>query len=122
MIGGNVLPLDCEIVRETVEKGQGSLSLNDLILDGVADHFTDGMKFQFAHDVSAMGFRGFYADAQSDGNFLAAFSFGEELDDFAFAGSEAVAGRDFRLGGGGLPGKVVEQHFGSAGSEKGSAI
>src|SRR6266849_7547455 len=120
MIGGNVFPLDCEIVRETVEKGQGSLSLNDLILDGVSDHFTDGMKLQFAHDVSAVGFRGFYADAESDGNFLAAFSFGEELDDFTFARGEAVAGRDFRLRGGGLTGKVVEQHRGSAGGEKSS--
>ena len=46
------------------------------------------MQLELTHDVSAMRFRGFYADAESHGHFLAALPFREELNDFAFPGSE----------------------------------
>jgi len=49
------------------------------------------VEIEFEHDVGAMGFGGVDADVEEVGYFLVAFAFGEELKDFAFAGSEAGA-------------------------------
>jgi hypothetical protein len=46
------------------------------------------MAIEFSHQVDAVSFRGFYADAQYGGNFLAALALGKKLYDFALARSE----------------------------------
>jgi hypothetical protein len=63
--------------------------LDDFIADGVDDEFGDGVESEFEHDVGAMSFGGVDADAEEGGDFLVAFALGEELQDFAFARSEA---------------------------------
>ncbi len=63
----------------------GRLRLDDMIANSVADEFADRVETKFAHDRSAVGFGGFDADSEAGGDLLVTFSFGEELDDFAFA-------------------------------------
>jgi len=61
------------------------------------------VKIELEHDVGAVSFGGVDADAEDVGDFLVAFAFGEELEDFAFARGKAGTvrfGRVFaRLGG-----------------------
>lgn len=56
------------------------------------------MESEFEHDVGAMSFGGVDADAEEGGDFLVALALGEELQDFAFARSEAGARGFGRLG------------------------
>ena len=60
------------------------------------------MEVELEHDIGAMGFGGVYGDAEEGGDFFVGFAFGEELQDFAFAGSEARTGRLRGVGGGGI--------------------
>src|SRR5579871_6296591 len=69
-----------------------------------------------------MGLGGLYADAEGDGDFLAALAFREELNDFAFARSEAVASGSSRLNRSGTLGEVVEEHVGRTSGEEGAVI
>ena len=63
-------------------KGSGG---DDVVADGVEDEFGEGVEIELEHDVGAMSFGGVDADAEDGGDFLVAFAFGEELEDFAFA-------------------------------------
>ena len=66
-----------------------SLGFDDLVADGVVDEFGEGVEVELEHDVGAMSFGGVDGDAEQGGDFFVGFAFGEELQDFAFAGSEA---------------------------------
>jgi hypothetical protein len=68
-----------------------SLGFDDLVADGVVDEFGEGVEVELEHDVGAVGFGGVHGDAEEVGDFLVGFAFGKELEDFAFAGSEAGA-------------------------------
>lgn len=63
-----------------------------MVADGVVDQFGEGVEVEFEHDIGAMGFGRVDADAEKIGDFLVGLAFGEELEDFAFAGSDARAG------------------------------
>ena len=52
-----------------------SLSLDDLVSYCVAHQLANRVKFELAHDIRAMRFRGFYANSESDGHFFAALPF-----------------------------------------------
>ena len=56
------------------------------------DKLGQGVEIKFEHNVGTMGFRSVNADMEEGGDFLVGFAFGEKLEDFAFAGSEAEAG------------------------------
>jgi hypothetical protein len=60
-------------------------SLNDLVADRIPYQFAYRVDFQLAHDVGSVRFRGLDADAEGGSNFLAAFSFREQLHDFALS-------------------------------------
>src|ERR1700689_5332231 len=51
------------------------------------------MAVKFPHDIGPVSLRGFYAQIESHGDFLAAFSFGEKLNDFALPWSQADRAR-----------------------------
>ena len=76
------------------------------------------MQLELTHDVSAMRFRGFYADAESHGHFLAALPFREELNDFAFPGSEPATQDSHVVGHRVLFAEPVKKHVRSAGCEE----
>jgi len=63
------------------------------------------VKIELEHDVGAVSFGGVDADAEDGGDFLVAFTFGEKLEDFAFArgksGTVRLGGGVTRFGGGG---------------------
>lgn len=59
---------------------------DDLIAHGVSHQLAHGMYLELAHDVGAVGFRGFHADAKNGGHLLAAPTLREQLYDFSFAG------------------------------------
>ena len=50
---------------------------NDVIADGVAHQLRHRMAIEAPHDIGAVGLRGFYADIQRHGHFLAALAFGQ---------------------------------------------
>src|SRR5579862_6233464 len=66
--------------------------LHDAVAHGVAREIRNGVEVEFAHETRAMGFRGLDAKIQRDCDFLAGFSFGEKLDDLAFARGEHISG------------------------------
>jgi hypothetical protein len=66
--------------------------LDDFVADGVHNEVGEGMKAELEHDIGAVGFGGVDADVEERGDFLVALAFGEKLENFAFAGSEAGAG------------------------------
>src|SRR5215831_9564557 len=66
------------------------LGLDDLILHSVADQFGHRVEVHFEHDVGAMGFCGLYAYVEVHGNFLVAFSLGQQLHNFTLARSQAT--------------------------------
>jgi hypothetical protein len=72
------------------------------------------VEVELEHDVGTMGFGGVDADVEESGDFLVAFAFGEELEDFTLARSEAGAG-----GFGGVGGIRDDGGFGNAGGEEG---
>lgn len=98
------------------------LSLDDLITDRVAHEFADRVKFQLAHDVGAMCFRGLDANAQGYGNFLAALPFGQQLHDFALSRSQAAAQDGHVVGHGVLLAEAVQEHIRGAGGEERAVI
>jgi hypothetical protein len=52
------------------------LGLDYFVADGVANQFGHGVTIQSAHDIGAVRFSGFHAQAQRDRDFLAALAFG----------------------------------------------
>src|SRR5260370_9149333 len=87
-----------------------SSGLDDLVPDRVAHELTDGVEFKLAHDVGAVGFRGFYANPNSHGYFLAALPFRKQLYDLALSRVEPAALDGHMLGGGILLAEPVELH------------
>jgi hypothetical protein len=65
---------------------------DDVVADGVVDQFRKGVQVELEHDVGAMSFGGVDADAKNGGDFLVGLAFGEELQDFPLARSDAGAG------------------------------
>jgi hypothetical protein len=61
-------------IRQTKERCS---SFDNLVADGVKNQFADGVQFELAHDVGAMGLGGFHADAKGHGHFFTALAFGE---------------------------------------------
>ena len=57
------------------------------------------MHAQLEHDVGAVCFGSVDADAEERGNFLVGFTFGQELENFAFARSQAWTLRPVAIGG-----------------------
>ena len=112
-------PAEAEPVPERQPRIETRLRLNDIVANGVADQFADGMAIETAHDVGAMGLSGLDAEVEGDGDFLAALAFGEELNDLALAGSETLT-RRLRVDLGGFLIEIaVQNHLGDAGSKKG---
>ena len=81
--------------------------LDDVIPNGRADQFWNGVQIQLGHDVRAVGFHRLDGDLQCSGNFLVGSAFRDELRDLAFARSDwagrsggAVTANDL-LGGAG---------------------
>lgn len=70
-------------------RGFGVDRLHDIVADCVENELADGMKSEFAHDVATVGLGRFDAQLQKGGDILGAFSFGEQLDDLAFARGES---------------------------------
>jgi len=66
-----------ELGEEDRTHARHSSSLDDLVSYRVPHQLTDGVQFELAHNVGAMGFRGFYADTESHRHFLAALPFRE---------------------------------------------
>ena len=85
----------------------------------IGDERGRAMDVQRAHDVGAMSLGGLYAYAKSDGDFLAALAFGEQLNDFTLTRSEAVARGSGGLHGSGALGEIVKEHIGGARGEEG---
>src|SRR5208283_5305352 len=73
-------------VPQSSERRSGG---DDFVADGVEDEFGEGVEIELEHDVGAMSFGGVDADAEEVGDLLVALAFGEELEDLAFARSEA---------------------------------
>src|SRR4030095_9154654 len=95
----------------------GRSYLNDLILDGVANQFADRVQLEPAHDIGAMGFRGFHADVTGHRNFLAGLALGEELHNLSLAAGEpsaSVASRFAQF----VAAQPVHHHFGDLSGEK----
>lgn len=59
----------------------------DQVAYRISHNFGHGMAIEFSHQIDPMRFRRLYTDAQDGGDFLAALTLGEELYDFALAGS-----------------------------------
>src|SRR5437016_12801077 len=64
-----------------------------------------------------MGLGSFHAQIENNRDFLAALAFGEQLGDFALAGSEAILGR--LLGFPFTVEKSLQNHLGNTGGEEG---
>src|SRR5712691_11848183 len=64
------------------------LRLDDLVADGKPNEITNGMQVELSHDVCAMSFRSFVADAQYNSHLLGVLAFGKKLQHFALAGRE----------------------------------
>jgi hypothetical protein len=62
------------------------LCLDKVVADGEADQVAEAAKIHFAHDVVAVAFHRARGDADHCGGFLVAFSGGQQLHDFQFAG------------------------------------
>ena len=56
------------------------------------DELGERMQIELEHDVGTMSFGGVDADAKKGGDLFVGLAFGEELEDFALAGSETEAG------------------------------
>src|ERR1700693_1434321 len=97
-------------------------SLNNLVSDGVAHQLAYRMQLELAHDVGTMRFRGLHADAESHRHFLAAFSFGQQLHNFAFPRSESASENGHVIRNGILLAKAVQQHVRGARSEEGPTV
>src|SRR5260370_5875216 len=95
-----------------------SSGLDDLVPDRVAHELTDGVEFKLAHDVGAVRFRGFYANAKSHGYFLAALPFRKQLHDFALSRGEPAAKDSHMVSDRILLAEPVEQHVRGARREE----
>lgn len=51
--------------------------MDEVVADGVQDKLADGVNIELAHQVRAMSFSGFDAQAERDGDLLGALAFGE---------------------------------------------
>src|ERR1700740_1231306 len=101
--------------RALAEEAQACESrLDNLIPDRVAHEFANGMDLELPYDVRTVRFSRLHADAQNGCNFLARLSFGKQLDDFAFARSEAVADEIRNLNGATLAVEITQDQLRSA--------
>src|SRR5690242_11669522 len=112
--------------KKTAEQGSAAveevppeLGLYDIVADGVANQFADGMTIETPHDVGAVSLGGFDAQIQGRRDLLAALAFRQELDDLALARGKAIAG-SLRIGLGDFLVEVaVQDHLSDAGGEEG---
>ena len=65
--------------------------MDDFVANGVADELGDRVEIQLEHDVGPMSLGSLHADAEKTRDFLIAFSLGEKLKDFPFAGSQTAS-------------------------------
>jgi hypothetical protein len=110
-------PQDCDAPGSKGGIPSAGSYLDDLVLYGVANQFANGVQFEPAHDVGAMGFGCLDAYVESDSHFLARFAFGKKLDDFALAPGQATASVAVRLARS-VAAEAVHHHFGNLGGEK----
>ena len=68
------------------------MQAHDFLLVGVVNQLRFIVDAELAHQVEFVGFDRFGAHIQGDGAFLDGHSFGEQLQDFAFAGGEDAGG------------------------------
>ena len=61
-----------------------SVNLNDAVSHGVECEIRDGVQVKFPHQVGAVRFRCFNAQAESGSNLFGSLALGDELDHFAF--------------------------------------
>src|ERR1017187_1429409 len=73
----------------TLNDGQLDAALNDARADGVAGESGGVVEVELAHDLLAMFFDGLDADAQFRGRFLVGFAFGNQLEHFHLARTQA---------------------------------
>jgi hypothetical protein len=77
-------------MKAHLARTRGASRFDDLILYRVAHYFADGVHLEFSHDIGPMSFGGLNAYSERHRYFLAALSFGEELNNFALARRESV--------------------------------
>lgn len=82
---------------------EGRLEGGDPLTDGVAGEFDATAAAQFAHEPGAIGFDGFDPHVEEGGDFLGAFTEGDQAEEFLFAGGEQG------MGGGGAGGGATEE-------------
>src|ERR1700733_1671632 len=74
--------------------GPISIDLNNPVAHRVKRKIRHRMQVEFAHEVGSVRFRGLYAEAKSDCNFLISSSFSDELDYFPLPRRQnALSGR-----------------------------
>lgn len=71
--------------RSQMRPLQGSKDLDNSIAHRISGQVGDGMQAEFAHQVGAMRFSCFDAEIESNCDFLAGLTFGQQLNDFALA-------------------------------------
>ena len=86
----------------------------DALADGVAGKFGGGVEAGLVGNVVFMELDGTGGDTEDGGDLLHGFAFGEELEDFAFAGGEVVVG-------GRVPGEAQVDFGGDAGGNESAA-
>src|ERR1700686_2344316 len=98
------------------------LSFNNLVSNGVAHELAHRVQLELAHDVGAMRLRSLYTNTESHRNFFATLSFGQQLHNFAFSGSEPAAEDSHVIRDGILLAKAIQQHVRGARSEERTTV
>src|SRR2546423_4175833 len=72
-------------------EGDGS-RLDEVVADGITNQIGERIQPEFSQNARAMRLCCPDADTKRFGNFLVAFSFGQELDDLALSRTQTLAG------------------------------
>src|SRR3984957_21066063 len=86
-----IIPMGAGKTMYAMEGEIPGLCGNYLVSNSITHDFAYRMAIEFSHNVGAMRFRRFDAQAQRHRNLLAAFSFCQQLHDFALPRRQAVA-------------------------------
>ncbi len=100
------------------KRAQSFGEAGESLADGVFCEFGDGVDVKFADEVCAVCFDGLHGSAELLADFLAREAFGDELQDFALAGSEGVeAGPAGLLGAAPAGVESIDEHMREIGGD-----
>src|SRR5215510_9791125 len=88
----------------------GLSHVHDIVPNGVAHEVGHGVKVEFAHDIRSVGLCRLDAQVEGDGNLLAGFTLGEQLNDLALPSRETFLKRS--LLGNAVIEKSMQNRFG----------